>query len=106
MSAVETKACSRNFIVTEKSTLCKECDGTEMKNELKIHIIVPTHFSGTGTLCSTGFSVQSILADQNIHRRRLRVESLERAFSVKYINKNLVDFLSFVLSDFCEFLFY
>ena len=37
----------------------------------KIQIVVPTHFSGGGTIYSNGFFYQIILADRYNHRREL-----------------------------------
>ena len=39
---------------------------------------------GGGTIYSNGFFVQSILADRYIHRRELRLASLESLSSVEY----------------------
>ena len=51
---------------------------------------------GGGTIYSTGFFfVQSILADRYIHRRELRLVSLESFSSVEYEIKKI--FLIFVL---------
>ena len=47
-------------------------------------IIVPTPLEGEGTIHSNGFFVQSILADRYIHRRELRLVSLESLSSVEY----------------------
>ena len=48
-------------------------------------IIVPTPLEGEGTINSNGFFfVQSILADRYIHRRELRMVSLESLASVEY----------------------
>ena len=50
---------------------------------------------GGGTIYSTGFFfVQSILADRYIHRRELRLVSLESSSSVEYEIKKI--FLIFV----------
>ena len=58
-------------------------------------LIVPTPLEGGGTIYSNGFFfVQSILADRYIHRRELRLVSLESLSSVEYEIKNI--FLIFV----------
>ena len=51
---------------------------------------------GGGTIYSTGFFfVQSILADRYIHRRELRLVSLESLSSVEYGNKKIFLILVF-----------
>ena len=58
-------------------------------------LIVPTPLEGGGTIYSNGFFfVQSILADRYIHRRELRLVSLESLSSVEYGIKKI--FLIFV----------
>ena len=48
-------------------------------------VIVPTPLEGGGTIYSNGFFfVQSIFADRYIHRRELRLVSLESSSSVEY----------------------
>ena len=48
-------------------------------------IVVPTPLEGGGTIYSNGFFfVQSIFADRNIHRRELRLVSLESSSSAEY----------------------
>ena len=57
------------------------------RNEKKLDrkLIVPTPLEGGGTIYSNGFFfVQSILADRYIHRRELRLVSLESLSSVEY----------------------
>ena len=50
-----------------------------------IYIFVPTPLEGGRTIYSNGvFFVQSILADRYIHRRELRLVSLESLSSVEY----------------------
>ena len=51
---------------------------------MDILLIVPTPREGEGTIYSNGFFVQSILADRYIHRRELRLISLESLSSVEY----------------------
>ena len=49
------------------------------------YFIVPTPLKGGGgSIYSTGFFVPSIWADRYIHRRELRLVSLESLSSVKY----------------------
>ena len=56
---------------------------------------VPTPLEGGGTIYSNGFFfVQSILADRYIHRREMRLVSLESLSSVEYGIKKV--FLIFV----------
>ena len=51
----------------------------------KTSFIVPTPLEGEGTIYSNGFFfVQSTLADRYIHRRELRLVSLESLSSVEY----------------------
>ena len=48
-------------------------------------IVVPTPLEGEGTIYSNGFFfVQSILADRYIHRKELRLVSIESLYSVEY----------------------
>ena len=63
----------------------------------KFLIIVPTPLEGGGRnyILKWVFFVQSILADRYIHRRELRLVSLESLSSVEYGIKNI--FLIFVL---------
>ena len=60
-------------------------------------IIVPTLLEGGGTIYSNGFFfVQSILADRYIHRRELRLVSLESLSSVEYGIKKRFFLFSFL----------
>ena len=47
-------------------------------------MIVPTSLEGGGTIYSNGFFVQTNFADRYIHRRELRLVSLESSSSVEY----------------------
>ena len=59
-------------------------------------LIVPTPLEGGGTIYSTGFFfVQSIFADRYIHRRELRLVSLESSSSVEYGIKNIFPIFNF-----------
>ena len=59
-------------------------------------LFVPTPLEGGGTIYSTGFFfVQSILADRYIHRRELRLVSLESLSTVEYEIKKIF-WLSFL----------
>ena len=60
---------------------------------MKFWFFVPTPLEG-GTIYSNGFFVQSILADRYIHRREVRLVSLESLSSVEYGTKKI--FLIFV----------
>ena len=60
-----------------------------------VWLFVPTPLVGGGTIYSNGFLfVQTILADRYIHRRELRLVSLESLSSVEYGIKKI--FLIFV----------
>ena len=51
----------------------------------KVNIVVPTPLEGREELYTQmGFFVQTILTDRNIHRRGLRLVSLESTSSVEY----------------------
>ena len=62
-------------------------------------LLVPTPLEvegggGGGIIYSNGFFVQTILADRYIHRRELRLVSLDSLSSVEYVIKKI--FLIFV----------
>ena len=61
-------------------------------NSVSAHIFVPTHLEGGGEegeelYTQMHFFVQSVLAVRYIHRRELRLVSLESLSSVEYGNK-------------------
>ena len=58
--------------------------------------IVPTHFSGGGTIYSHGFFVKTILAVRYKHRRELRAVSLKSQSSVEYGVKKIFFQFSFL----------
>ena len=62
-------------------------------------IFVPTPLEGGGTISSNGrFFIQIIFADRYIHRRELRLVSLESLSSVEYgIKKVFFRFLQGVI---------
>ena len=60
---------------------------------LRFPFFVPTPLEGGGTIYSNGFFfVQSIFADRYIHRRELRLVSLESSSSVEYEIKRFFSF--------------
>ena len=60
---------------------CEKYFARSKKNKL----LFPTPLEGEGTIYSNGFFfVQSILADRYIHRRELRLVSLESLSNVEY----------------------
>ena len=68
---------------------------TKIPETLKRLVIVPTPLEGGGTIYSNGFFfVQSIFADQYIHRRELRLVLLENSSSAEYGIKMI--FLNFL----------
>ena len=59
-------------------------------------LIVPTPLVVEGTIYSNGFFVQTFSADRYIHRREMRVISLESSSSVEFgIKKFFLNFLFF-----------
>ena len=70
---------------------------SELFQKLVVPLIVPTPLEGEGTIYSNGFFfVQSILADRYIHRRELRLVSLESLSRVEYGIKKI--FLIFIFN--------
>ena len=57
---------------------------TKKVYQLHMQFIVPTPTFSGGTICLTGFFVQSILADRYINSRELRLVSSENPSSVEY----------------------
>ena len=53
-------------------------------------IIVPTHMWGEELYTQMGFFVQTISADRYIHRRELKLVSLESSSRVEYGIKNIL----------------
>ena len=91
------KNCQQTFKNESITFLCRffrqRTQMDQASENIQNKIIVPTHFvegSEQTAIYSSGFFVQSVLADRYIHRRELRLVSLEGLSSAEYGIKKII----------------